>query len=232
MPDSNQDADESHQQTDFHGSSSGIFHTGSGAMHINLPAGSGVSEAIALIRRLVPGEQMYVVDKIVDALLELRRYQKKVAELKSVHNMLHRLETVLAMFESPIRFAIMQQQTLDLFMIEDTWRIAVRPQIWEIQCFATDKIEFLGEPRLVITKTDIIGPLWAKDLIILQESFEKNLEEKNTKAIYDTSRNLLDTCRNQLFLIDRHLLEAIDELNQISDLILRSMSDGKTKHPS
>jgi hypothetical protein len=228
MLEPNQDMSKPQQQTDFHGPSSGIYQTGSGDVHISL-AVSGVSEAIAVIRHLVPSEQMYIVDKIVDALLELRRYQKKVNELKSVHNMLHRLETVLAMFESPIRLAIMQQQTLNIFTIEDTWRIAVRPQIWEIQCFATDKIEFLGESRLVITEGSMIGPLWAKSLIVLQYDFEKSLEEQNTKAIYDISRNLLDTCRNQLFLVDRRLLEAIDELNQISDLILRSISDDATK---
>lgn len=206
-------------QTEFNETTSGIYSTGSGDVNLFV---SNLGEAIKIIKQLAPSETR-PIEQLINALQQLTHYQKVVHELKKVHNMLHRLETFLSMLEATIQ---MQRRTPNLQAIESNWRIAVRPQIRDIEHFAANEMEFLKEPRYTITDNRIVGPFWVVDLITLQKDFEAGIKEQDYKAIYELSRNLLDVCRDHLFRVDRQLLESITALDQFSDQILGIINNG------
>ncbi len=215
-----------YNQTDFKGNTSGIYSTGSGDVNVLV---ANLGEAIAVIKRLIPTEQTDAVERLINALRQLSLHQKVVNELKCVHNILHKLETALATLESSIRVAVMQKKIFNFYTIEETWRIAIRPQIRDLQYFASQEMKFLEEPRFMVTVDGIVGPSWFVDLFVIQNDFEMSLKERNNKEIYELACNVVDECREQMFRVDRQLLEAINRLDQLSDQILRSINDGSTK---
>src|SRR6266568_6778502 len=122
-------------QTKFEEATSGVIHTGSGDVNILVPNVEGI---ISFIKQIIPSDQIDVVENFINALRQLRLCQKIVSELKSVHNMLHELETALATIESPIRTSIRQNEAISIYIIEDMWQLSVLPRIRHMKKFASE----------------------------------------------------------------------------------------------
>ncbi len=188
-------------------------------------------------------QQEHVSSDILQALSEFRRCQKKVSELKSVHNMLHVLEVQLEGLSSAIQlFTRGEREEMKLL---HKWFILLKKEInlplpdfnyieiawWQASLRIDDLVDFatdskvmktLGDERLSID-IDVVrgGAPWVKELFILQRSFETKIGERDMNGVKSLSSELLTKCRTHLYRIDKRLLDAIKELELSSDLIIR-----------
>ncbi len=200
----------------------GAAHGGQGDINILMP---DLGRLFAAIKQMIPLDQASAVERLIGALRQLKDYQKHVSELKSIHNMLHRLEIALTTVEVPIKNAVRHSEALSFYNIEDEWQISIKPQIWTMRRFASTEMAFLG-PRFQSIENKMTGPEWLLDLITLQIEFETSLRERSTTVIYDSIKRILDKCREHLFDIDQQLLDAANKLEQFSDEILKGLTDG------
>src|SRR5690242_12046042 len=104
----------------------GPVHTGSGDINLLL---ADLPRIIALLKKIIPVEQTDAIDRLVLALHELGIYQKRIGELKFIHNTLHDLETGLAPIVTSIRIAVRQNEPLSLDAIEELWKGSVSPHM-------------------------------------------------------------------------------------------------------
>ncbi len=186
----------------------------------------------------VSDKQRDAAKYIIEALHELSLRQKKVSELKRVHNILHELELVLELLAESIQYEIQRKEiekkeSLDLGSIKINWR-QVPPKIEDLKYFALEKMKFLEEKETSFPANNdkMIGPKWVTEPISLQYDFEATLDEAssekrvNPSSIDDLTRRFLSNCRGHLRAIDRRLLEAVDRVDQLSEQILRSINHG------
>jgi len=186
-------------------------------------------------------QQGHVSSHILQGLSEFRRCQKKVNELKSVHNMLHEIEVQLEglsaaiqLFtrgerekkKSPRKWPILLKREINLLLsdleyIEIAWRQAVL-KIDDLVYFATEVMETLEDERFSLD-SDVVrgGAPWVKELFILQRAFETKIRERDMNGVKNLSGELLTKCRTHLYRIDKRLLDAVKELDLSSDLIIR-----------
>ena len=90
-------------------------------------------------------------------------------------------------------------------------------------------MKFLKDPPLVVNAGTLVGPEWILGFLALQEDFENNLEEQSSYGIHDLAVEFLIGCQDHLFRIDRRLLSIINQLDQLSDQLLRNMTNDSTK---
>ena len=188
------------------------------------------------------GQQIHIHSSISQAITEFRYCQKKVSELKSVHNMLHEIEVQLEGLSATIQLLTQNKmekrkpshqwpmffkKEINLFFpdfayIEIAWRQAVL-KIDDLVYFATEVMETLEDERFSLD-SDVVrgGAVWVRELFILQRAFEAKIRERDTNGIKNLSSELLTKCRTHLYRIDKRLLDAIKELDLSSDLIIRS----------
>ena len=163
-------------------------------------------------------EQKDAVQCIINVLDKLSREQKEVSELKSVHNKLHKIEAALA----PLRDRIFDknreaQKVVDIdSSIKNLWW-AVWSEIGSLQYFAEQEMRYLEKKRFKV-----------EELLNLQDDFDAALEERNIQEMMKISQDLSETCRIYLQVIDSNLLEAVNQVDQLSDQILRSLHYGST----
>lgn len=181
---------------------------------------ANLSGAINIIRKLLPDEKENVLQSLSDALCQLRLQQKKVNELKQVHNMLHHLE---------IYFNIMQispnADFANLRQVRETWRATARPQLTTLAYFAETEMKYLEEPLFCETESSLNGPRWVLDLWILKADLENSFQDGTVVEVADLIMAMLDSCREHLFVIDSQLLNAITQLDKYSDAILRVLDN-------
>jgi hypothetical protein len=204
----------------------GLVHSGSGDINLLL---ADLPRIIALLKKIIPEEQADAIDRLVNALRELGIYQKRIGELKFIHNTLHDLETGLAPMVASIRTAVRQNEPLSLDAIEELWKGAVLPHMRYMRVFAEEQMIFSETLRFEITSSGMVGPQWIKELVSLQLEievcFKGRNRKQNTKVIYNVSGEMLDKCREHLLRIDRRLMEAINKLEQFSDQILKGVEN-------
>lgn len=189
----------------------------------------------------VSDKQREAATYIIEALRVISLLQKKVNELKCVHNMLHELELVLELLAESIQYQIQKKvsekkESLDLGSIKINWRL-VPPKIEDLKYFAIEKMKFLEEKETAfpLYNDKMIGPKWVTELLSLQDDFEVTLDEANTEkrilpdTIDDLARKFLSNCRGHLRAIDRRLLEAVNQVDQLSEQILRSIDHGQSR---
>ncbi len=178
------------------------------------------------VQKLVKGsgEQIDAVKRIINVLDELGQEQKKVSELKSVHNMLHEVEVALAPLTRWFSFSKRKEVQVmpDIDYIENEWREVWR-KIGALRYFAEQKMTYLEERRLKVGNDSMSGPLWIVELLNAQNDFDASLEERNIQGMGDALDDLLHKCRTHLQWINGRLLMAVDQVDQLSDKILRSL---------
>ena len=166
-----------------------------------------LSEAV---QKLVkdPSERIDAVKRIMDVLV---KEQKKVSELKSVHNMLHEVEAALAALtdELPL-FKHRKLRRQDLEFIERRGRGVTR-RIEALRSFAEQEMKYLEDER------------WIIDLLNLQFAFMEGLEGGKIPEMAEVSDELLSRCRSHLQRIDNLLLIAVNQLDRLSDQTLREL---------
>jgi hypothetical protein len=196
------------------------------------------SVTIVLAER-VSDEQREAAKYIIEALRVLSLHQKKVNELKKVHNMLHELELVLELLAETIQREVQRKveerkESLDIGSINIHWQL-VPPKIEDLTYFAVKKMMSLEEKDTSFTTNNVkmIGPKWVTEPLSLQDDFEATLGEANTEkralpgSIEDLARKFLFNCRRHLRDIDRRLLETVDQVDQLSEQIIRSINHGQ-----
>jgi hypothetical protein len=182
---------------------------------------------LATIRDLIPNEYVSIGQHI-KALQQISQCQKKVSELKSVHNLLHFLEIALAQFELQIGLDVNKKKVLDIDNIEKLWRNSVVPKIGYLRRFALYGMKSL-KPAFVLTENQIQGPRWILEIVQHQSDFETGLKDLiGDEEIYELSQTILQNCRDHMFDIDKELKDEIDSLAKISYVVLRSIDDGST----
>src|SRR5947209_4909229 len=107
----------------------GFVHSGSGPQNITVANIANFDGIIAFLKTIIPSDQAEVLNKLINALKQLSLFQRRVIELKAIHNMLHELEVALATIESPIVNAVRENESLNIYHIKDMWRISVLPRI-------------------------------------------------------------------------------------------------------
>ncbi|SRR6266487_869762 len=177
----------------------------------------------------VSDEQKYATKQIIEVLRELSLRQRKVSELKRVHNMLHELEVVL----EPLTSLLQTNEDVPLShqIIRIFWQ-QIPPKVDSIRDFAKAEMHFLEEKDKPFADSGdhMTGPEWATELVSSQNHFDTSLNDKASQETLDElARKFLSECRQQLFKIDRRLLKEVDQLDGLSDQILRSISYGETR---
>lgn len=181
-------------------------------------------------------QQESIFPHIHQALDKLRLYQKTVSELKSIHNMLHEIELQLYGLSATIQLIPqvekksianrlfvkreIEPETSNFGYIEISWRQTLL-KINDLEYFAAKVMEVLEDERFHFDTDGVRGPVWAKDLFILRQSFEARMRERDMKAVKNLSEELLITCHSHLYRIDKRLMEAVKELDFAADLIQR-----------
>jgi hypothetical protein len=181
---------------------------------------ANLSGAVSIIRQLLPNNDENALQRLLDALNQLRLQQKRINELKQIHNMLHRLEVYFNVMQiSPsVDFATLRQ-------IRETWRATARPQLITLAYFAETEMAYLGDPRFCQTESSISGPRWIIDLWTLKAHLESGFQEGAIIEVADLVMAMLDSCREHLFVIDSRLLDAITQLDKYSDAIVRVLDN-------
>ncbi len=205
------ESDKTHSETHFEAETHGPVYTGTGTQQ-NLFIVDW-SKVLPLIRSVEPGEYT----RIISALREIGQCQERVKELKNIHNLLHHLETALNSFELDIRINVVRSVALNISSVRITWEPIVR-QIRDLNNFSK-KVKFLTPPFV-----------WLLDIKSSQNDFDDSLNEHSSDMIiHKYARDLLETCRDQMFLIDDQLKDEIDHLDKVSYYVLRSIDDSPTK---
>ncbi len=201
------------------------------------PENPVLRKATNTLGKIVPEEQRDAAKHIIEALRDLSFRCKKVNELKCVHNMLHDLEVALEPLVIQLKIyrkGVEKEEALDFRrIIECSWE-KVPPKIVKLQYFASQEMGFLEEKETPFTfmvngdQIKITGPKWVTKFVPLQINFKRRLEEQTTlkdiNELSEISNSLLDLCRDHLIEIDKRLLQEVDQLNKLSDQILRSTS--------
>jgi len=167
-----------------------------------------------------------------------RLWQKKVEELKSIHNMLHEIERSLAVLTATIQLISKKMEKKkgfsvwlppnrndklsksDLDHIEIMWRETVL-KIEELEYFAKETMKVLDDERFYFDDDVVKGPLWITELFFLQQSLESSIKIQDKRAIERLSDDLLIKCRAHLYRIDKRLLDALKELDRASDILVK-----------
>jgi hypothetical protein len=174
-----------------------------------------------------------------DNLDQFRHCRKKVSELKSVHNMLHKIEVELGGLSITVQLSEREEQRSsrkrsvsprketnqylpDFKQIEKMWR-QVALQLDYLAYFAAEDMKIMEKERFSFGNDEIRGPSWITDLFRLQRSFEIVVRARNIDDIKQSSDELLARCRTHLYLIDQRLQSAVQELDSAaSDLMMRN----------
>ncbi len=176
--------------------------------------------------------QEHIPSPISQSLHKFRHCQKKVSELKNIHNMLHEIEIQLEGLEATVKTTAWDNEqqvpvgegaslyTSDFKYIEIAWRQAVL-KTDDLEYFATEEMEALEDERFSFDSDVIRGPSWVKDLFVLRQYFEASIRTQDMEAIKMLSNELLRKCRSHLYRIDKRLLDAVKELDRASDFIMR-----------
>lgn len=166
------------------------------------------------------------------SLREFRHCQKKVSELKNIHNMLHEIEVQLEGLEATVKTTAWDNEqrpltsegtrlhTFDFKFIEISWWQAVL-KMDDLEFFATEEMNALDDQRFSIDSNVIRGPAWVKELFVLRQDFVARMRNQDMEAVKRLSDELLRKCRIHLYRIDKRLLDAVNELDRVSDFIMR-----------
>ncbi|HEY4036169.1 MAG TPA: effector-associated domain EAD1-containing protein [Ktedonobacteraceae bacterium] len=172
---------------------------------------------------------------------EFDRCQKKVEELKSIHNILHEIELRLSLLSATMKSIIKDKKQkemhplkrffiksgimkvpLDLSDIEMLWEQIVR-ELLKLQHLASTSIGILEDERFYADSNIVRGPLWVTDLFVLQQPFESSVDCSDINTMEKLSTELLRRCLTHLYFIDKRLLETINELRRVSEPFLRGI---------
>lgn len=182
---------------------------------------------LTVLAPTVPPEQKNASQQIIDMLRQLSLSQRKVNELKCIHNMLHELEQLLNSLTAFLNAK--REELLDYRMIEQLFWPQVGLKVDDLLDFARDEMEFIEEKDMPfdLKENQITGPEWATKVFSARKDFAASLDEKASwKVLDDLARKFLDECLQQLFYIDRRLLRAVDILDRLAQQILRSTNHG------
>lgn len=163
--------------------------------------------------------------KLQNALRQLVHHQKRVNELKVVHNLLH---DILSEFHSVSYDMNKPDEVLHHIVWIEKWYLSASRKIQRsFHSVAEEMITI--QPPLVITDNAVSGPQWAKDIAQVQYNITISLQERNAQELGSLWRNLLDTCMDHLYRIDRDLLKAVEKLDRLSEQILNLVGDESTE---
>ena len=176
--------------------------------------------------------QEHVSPNVFQSLREFRHCQKKVSELKNIHNMLHEIEVQLEGLEATVKTTAWDNEqrpltsegtrlhTSDFKYIEISWRQAVL-KMDDLGYFAIEEMKELDDERFSFDSNVIRGPSWMKELFVLRQYFEASMRNQDMEAVKRLADELLRKCRSHLYHIDKRLLDAVKELDRASDFIMR-----------
>ena len=204
------------------------------------PLRSAVSELITSVAEPQGNIQHKSISQPHSQVVEqFRLWQKKVEELKNIHNMLHEIEWTLAglvktiqlidqelnkkekkFFKSPFTGSNNRFLKPDLNHIEVMWR-QTAPKIDDLEYFAAETMKALEDERFYCDSDIVRGPSWITELFFLQQSFEASIKAHDRKTVGRLSTELLAKCRVHLYRIDKRLLDTLKELDRASDVLLR-----------
>jgi hypothetical protein len=176
------------------------------------------------------------------AIKQFRRCQKKVEELKNIHNMLHEVEVQLAGLVATIYLADQEYRKgkkgfFNAYFargakdsskpafdyIEILWQQTAL-KVDDLEYFAAEVMAVLEDERFRLDNGAVRGPLWATELFFLQQSFEISMKDQDRNAVRRLADELLTKCRIHLYRIDKRLLDAVKDLELASDILLRYAS--------
>jgi hypothetical protein len=163
---------------------------------------------------LESSNQTDTLRKLKDAIRKIVYYQKLANELKNIHNLLHDLEVILR--------SLKMYDNIDL--IKNMWSSAVTNQITKIRHFAEK--ELVIQAKIIITDEGITGgPDWAKDILILQTDIKVSLQQGNVQHTTNSLASMHDTCLDHMYKTDRELLDAVGQLDRLSDGLLKLVGE-------
>ena len=157
--------------------------------------------------------------QFIDELHSIGDGQRKVKELKDLHNSFNDLEYAIDPIKEYISMNINKEKSLDIDYIEVLWG-KVAPMIANLNEFSMH-MKYLSPHSYGLS--NIVGS---------QKDFRDSLAERSSiigatgkadKAIYEVISELLGTCHTQMFSIDRQLKKEIDKLDMISYYIRKNM---------
>lgn len=160
-----------------------------------------------------------VLHKLRETLRQLRLAQKRINELKHIHNMLHELEVSL----EGVMQSIAANNIMTLKLI---WNSFVKRDFAKMKHFASEEMQYLDQVKFHIEEGDIMGPVWILELWHLKMNFEQSLMEGAQRESAELAAIMLEKCRHHLFNIDRKLLTAVTQLDDYSEQIYRAVNHG------
>ena len=164
-------------------------------------------------------DELPKVQQFMNDLQVIGNGQRKVKELKDLHNSVNDLEYVIDPLKEYIGMNINKEKSLDVDYMEVLWGKAT-PVIAGLNEFSMH-MKYLSPQSFGFS--DILGS---------QKDFHDSLAKRSSiigptgeadKAIYEIISELLGTCHTQMFFIDRELKKEIDKLDKISYYLRKNM---------
>ncbi len=195
-------------------------------LQMNLPLYQGepaMSSTPQVSQESSANKQIDVAAGLLQAVDEFRHCLKRVNELKNVHDKLDEIELNLAILPVSIQLFTQDQSEFDMRnfkFIEMLWQNVVL-KIEDLVYFASKKMEVLEDERFSFDSGVIRGAPWVKEPFVLQQFLETAISDQDVDDVQKLSRELLTKCRAHLHRIDKRLLEAVEQLDCSSDLLIR-----------
>ena len=164
-------------------------------------------------------QQPGAIQKLKAVLREMVHLQKHVNELKTVHHLLHELQVALDSHSDRIR-----KPHDEMELIKSIWSKNIRPKIEAIHDFAAKDMITI-QPKLLISESGMTGPEWAKYAVQFQKGFKVSLQEQNVDEMRNLWVDMLEECLSSMYHVDKELLRAVNQLDRLSEQILKLVGD-------
>jgi hypothetical protein len=195
------------------------------ATHFPEMVAEGFQQAVTELKQAAP-DKTEALNRIVDVMIELRRFHEHLNEWKELHNLLQDLMICL----TPLRDGLRSMTTAP-----GRWTRATSMSLWgpcrtkicQLESFAQN-IKYIDDQTYCHEEKSIRGPAWMVNIVALRSKLEASLNEGDPQATFSSTQDLYNTCIQTLYRADKRLRDKVSELYALSNAILGGLQTWQT----
>jgi hypothetical protein len=139
--------------------------------------------------------------------------------------MLHELETILSTYRRQVWSSeVNSDYNYTFFEIKSAWKTVVRGYINRIEAFAENDMVVLKPKFVTYVGKGWEGPSWIVNLVAWRQGFEATLDRKDHEEACNLWIDVIGICHDELVRIDKQLLEAANQLDRLTERVLKTIS--------
>lgn len=183
-----------------------------------------VQKLMETLKQALPDDDPLPAE-LIETLRSFRGFHAKLYEWKEVHNVLNDVLFVFDQFSREVERRDASGQPGDLRSLARAWR-PVKQKI-DLLRDAAAALQYISHP-LVESAAGRQGPPWVIEILSAADRLADLLDDAqmNFEGLYDATNALGDAAEKHMYLADKKLRETAGELNDLSNLLLGSLSDG------